>query len=258
MGLPDDFLRIDTPENVAFDYEVAGIGSRFMAALVDTLVIGVLQAFVYLILFVVAAQLYDSSASSLGGWAIAVLGLLAFFILWGYYVLFEMVWNGQSLGKRWVGLRVIRTDGTPITLTESLIRNLVRLVDFLPLYYGIGVVAMFVSKQARRLGDLAAGTLVVWDRPMVTLESLAGKPIQGAGYVAKLPHIAWPVDRLTNQDVQMAEDFIQRRYRLSRRQAIAQRIAQALLKRLEVSPDQVQGMSSEDIILSILHTYRNS
>ncbi|MEK7327557.1 MAG: RDD family protein, partial [Chloroflexota bacterium] len=97
-------------------------------------------------------------------WLVAIFGLISFAFFWGYYILFEMLWNGQSPGKRWVGLRVIRTDGTPITLTESIIRNLVRLVDFLPAYYGVGVVTMFINEQSRRLGDLAAGTLVVHDR----------------------------------------------------------------------------------------------
>src|SRR5262249_33255826 len=128
-------------------------------------------------------------------WLLAVFGLVAFAFLWGYYIFFEMAWNGQSPGKRWVGLRVMRLDGTPLTLSESIIRNLVRLVDFLPAYYGVGVVAMFISSQSRRLGDLAAGTVVVHDRAAVTLASLAASaqvtPAAGP-VVASLP-----VERLT-------------------------------------------------------------
>src|SRR5215510_11634669 len=101
--------------------------------------------------------------------------LASFVLFWGYYIFFEMLWNGQTPGKRWVGLRVIRTDGTPITLSESFIRNLTRLVDFLPAAYGIGIISMFLDKQSRRLGDLAAGTLVVHDRAPISIQSLSVK-----------------------------------------------------------------------------------
>src|SRR5262245_43839706 len=131
----DDYLTIDTPENVAFGYEVTGLGSRFMAAIVDTLFILIIQVIVNLVLaFVVLGVLsrFVEDEEALLIWAMALLGLVAFAFFWGYYIFFEMIWNGQSPGKRWMGLRVIRTNGTPITLSESIIRNLVRLIDFLP------------------------------------------------------------------------------------------------------------------------------
>jgi len=103
---------------------------------------------------------------------VAVYVLVTFAIFWGYYIVFEMAWNGQTPGKRWIGLRVIKVNGYPISLVDSTIRNLVRVVDFLPAYYGLGVIAMFANAQARRLGDFAAGTVVVKERKEVTLESL--------------------------------------------------------------------------------------
>jgi len=165
MTLSDETLDIQTPENIAFDYQIAGIGSRFLATLLDTVLVGLLQLVVILVL-VLILKAYDGSifAGQLSAWVIAIFGLVTAIFYWGYYVYFEMLWNGQSPGKRWVGLRVIRSDGTPITLSESLIRNLARLVDFLPVAYGIGIITMFIDKQSRRLGDLAAGTLVVQDR----------------------------------------------------------------------------------------------
>jgi uncharacterized RDD family membrane protein YckC len=147
MALPDDYLSIDTPENVAFGYDVAGIGSRFLAALVDTILILVLLVVVNLPLFLLAGVLSATLTDEISIWAFAISGLISFALFWGYYIFFEMIWNGQSPGKRWVGLRVIRADGTPITLVETIIRNLVRLVDFLPAYYGVGVVTMFVNGE---------------------------------------------------------------------------------------------------------------
>jgi len=262
---PEDYLSISTPENVAFGYDIAGIGSRFLAAVVDTLIILVLQGVVNLTLLALVLSLFrdrldfDNPAA---GWLVAAFGLIAFAFFWGYYIFFEMLWNGQSPGKRWVGLRVIRTDGTPITLTESIVRNLVRIVDFLPAYYGVGVVTMFVNGQSRRLGDLAAGTLVVRDRAAVTLESLAARPTpptpaplpaaDPAPPSLAAPAAGWPVERLTGHDLEMAEDFLRRRAQLSNRAALAQRIVQALLKQMNVPPGPLDERQAESIIAEIV------
>ncbi|MBF8283189.1 MAG: RDD protein [Anaerolineales bacterium] len=268
---PDDYLSISTPENVAFGYDVAGIGSRFLAAVVDTLIILVLQVVVNLTLLALVLSLFRDRLdfdSPVVGWLIAAFGLIAFAFFWGYYIFFEMLWNGQSPGKRWAGLRVIRTDGTPITLAESIVRNLVRIVDFLPAYYGVGVVTMFVNGQSRRLGDLAAGTLVVRDRAAVTLESLAARP--AAPLAPALPSAAdpaspspttpatgWPVERLTSHDLEMAEDFLRRRAQLSNRAALAQRIVQALLKQMNVPPGPMDERQAESVIAEIVQASRN-
>jgi uncharacterized RDD family membrane protein YckC/regulator of sirC expression with transglutaminase-like and TPR domain len=262
----DDLLSIDTPENVVFDYSVAGIGSRFLAALVDSLIIVLLQIVTLLtlaFLMVTVLGQIDLDRSSLPAWLFAVLGLIAFALFWGYYIFFEVLWNGQSPGKRWVGLRVIRTDGTPITFTESVIRNLVRLIDFMPAYYGIGVVTMFINAQSRRLGDLAAGTLVVYDRPTVTLESLKAKPTwhKRTPPPTETASADLPVERLTSHDIGMAEEFLNRQHEFvgsqATRTAIARRIAQALLKRMDVDADQTGMRSNEELILQIVLLYRS-
>ncbi len=261
MAYLDERLSIDTPENVIFDYEVAGIGSRFLAALVDTLLILALQIVVNLALLlavrIIAGDVWGESTAAM--WLIALFGLVSFAFLWGYYVFFEVLWNGQSPGKRWAGLRVIRTDGTPITFVESLIRNLVRVVDFLPAYYGIGVVTMFINAQSRRLGDLAAGTLVVRDRGPVTLESLAARraaPTRGSLDVAAASGLDLPWERLTNQDIQMVEDFIQRRDQFADPEGVARRIAEALLERMGVPPERVTGISAQGFLLRVAHASR--
>jgi uncharacterized RDD family membrane protein YckC len=153
---------------------------------------------------------------------LAALGaLLVFAILWGYYIAFELLWNGQSPGKRVIGLRVVREGGRPITFVGSAIRNLVRIVDFLPALYGIGVLVMFVDRRSRRLGDLAGGTLVVKERRGITLESLTA-----AGAVAPLPALApgetlpqptMPnIGLLNEQDYNLVQEFLGRRNELGR------------------------------------------
>lgn len=140
--------------------QVAGIGSRGLAALVDSLIaIIIILAMVFGAL---ALSLVSVTAKALGPAVIAVV-VVASVVPVLYYVAFEMATGGRSLGKLIFGLRVVDLDGVPVGLSDSLVRNLVRIVDFLPLLYGIGVVSMFAGSQPRRLGDLAAGTVVVHD-----------------------------------------------------------------------------------------------
>lgn len=232
--VPDGFLNIDTPENVVFDMEIAGIGSRFMAALVDTLLIGVLQAAVFLSLFLAGGGSLGEGVAE--GWLVAAVIFLAFVILWGYYIFFEWRWNGQTPGKRLVGLRVICADGRPVTFTEALIRNLVRLIDFLPGFYGIGVVVMFTQRHWRRLGDLAAGTLVVFDQKPVKLESLGGE--RRHDVIAREDAVGeeeWlPVERLTAEDIQRVEEFLDRWTALSDPGHAANAILRSLSARMEL------------------------
>ncbi len=150
-------LSVETPEQIDINYQVAGIGSRFYAALLDTLLLA--------LIIVVGTYVNMSFILKLGGvfgrWLGAVGGIIIFSLFWGYYMVFEITTNGQSPGKRALGLRVIKEGGYPISFADSAIRNLVRVVDFLPICYGVGLLAMLVNKNWQRLGDLAAGTLVV-------------------------------------------------------------------------------------------------
>jgi uncharacterized RDD family membrane protein YckC len=146
---------------------MAGIGSRFVAALWDHLIISVAQILVTLAMIAILTSVGIST--SLSGstdmgpvfFVLALLVIINFLILWGYFALFEIVWNGQTPGKRSGRIRVIRRDGQPVGAGEVIVRNLVRLVDFLPGFYGIGLITMFIDPQARRLGDMAASTIVV-------------------------------------------------------------------------------------------------
>jgi len=245
----DEFLTIDTPENVMFGYEVAGIGSRFLAALIDTLLIGALQIVVYMIVLVfIGATLEEGGLSSLSAWVVGGLVLISFFLLWGYYIFFELLWNGQTPGKRVVGLRVIKTDGRPITAVESLVRNLVRLVDFMPTSYGVGIVTMCITEQSQRLGDMAAGTLVIFDRGEVTLDSLKPRKAttapaaERAGEVGAMILPDVPVQRLTDQDVRLVEEFLRRRLQLFNADQMGAQITRRIQDRLGL-PAQIMTAS---------------
>jgi uncharacterized RDD family membrane protein YckC len=169
MQPPDasDDLIVATPERVAFQYEVAGIGSRFLAQLVDVVVIAVIQA----VITIMAASL--AGLFNAGELAVLVELILSFVLLAGYFLISEAAMNGQTLGKRAVRLRVVGDQGQPLTIAQAAIRNLVRIVDFLPAFYAVGIVVMFANRRAKRLGDFAAGTLVVRDKERINLYDLA-------------------------------------------------------------------------------------
>ena len=136
----DETHRVETPENVDFEYRLAGIGTRFGAAAIDSLI----QAGILITALLILAAVVPSLAGSRGlfdpraweetaGWVVAVYIILTFVVLWGYYVFFETVMRGQTPGKRAVGLRVVKRNGTPIHFGDSVVRNIVRFVDFLPM-----------------------------------------------------------------------------------------------------------------------------
>lgn len=236
-------LTIGTPENVSFGYPIAGIGSRFVAALVDSSLITFLLMLTYGTLFIILAVGGDienqvTALAGISNWLIAGLSLLSFVFLWGYYIFFEMAWNGQSPGKRLMKLRVVRADGGAVALTESIIRNLIRLIDFLPVAYGVGVVTMFVNAHSRRMGDLAAGTLVVHDRLGVTLDSLGRRPSPTRYRYNddKLSPIGLPLDRLTPADLQIAQEFLLREEELTLRDQLADQILKFLYEQMEQPP----------------------
>lgn len=154
-------VDVETPELVVLTYSLAGVGSRVLAALTDLLIC--LLAFLAVIVGVIALGGRSSLSMDAGAsWAVAVLGLVQFVILWGYYVLFEGLMDGQTPGKRIHRLRVVREGGYSVTFGVSAVRNLVRIIDMQPgLFYLVGVVSLLVTKRGRRLGDIVAGTIVV-------------------------------------------------------------------------------------------------
>ncbi len=160
-------VQFVTPENIEISYELSGIGSRFLAGSIDLAI----QLLIILLLSLAGGIMAQGSAlfsdivsGSLSLWLYAMLGLISFAILFGYHTFFEMRWGGRTPGKKLVGLRVVRDGGYPIDLYSSVTRNLVRIVDFLPPVYSAGLCSIFFSSEYKRLGDFAAGTIVIKER----------------------------------------------------------------------------------------------
>ena len=158
-------LKIDTPEQIALELPLAGIGSRFLAIAIDTLiqiVLYLLAGLVFLLVLPEGLSIFTFLPKTLGP-ALAI--FVGFAIYWGYFAVFEIIWRGQTPGKRIAGIRVIKHSGRPINAFEAIGRNLMRAVDGMPGVYGVGLVCMMLNKESRRLGDFVAGTVVVHEKP---------------------------------------------------------------------------------------------
>ncbi len=257
-----DQLTIETPEQVDLQMQLSGVGSRLLAVFTDSL----LQFTVTLILFLLAALLLTAIPSLGRGahaldwsgavkkWALAGIILVQFVLLWGYFTLFEAFWNGQTPGKRLLKIRVLADSGRPITLFESMARNLLRIIDFLPSLYLAGIVTMLLNRQGKRLGDLLAGTLVVHAGSLLpeplrintsrTLlpdasvssafsSAVSAQPSSGSYAV---PHDA--IARLGSADAHVLETFFARNLDLSLevRHRMALRIAEQLTAKMAWAP----------------------
>ena len=263
-----DQLTIDTPEQVELRLSLASAGSRLLAILADSLLQGAVAVALFVILFLLltavpplqhaASHVYARSQSWSGSaqkWLLAALILVQFLLFWGYFSLFEAFWNGQTPGKRLLKIRVIEDSGRPITLFESLARNLLRVIDMLPSIYLVGLVAMLCNRQGKRLGDLLAGTLVVHESgshaeplranlsrmliPDAAPAFFSSQAVTRPAGMEALPADA--VRRLQPADLHVLETFFARHLDLSLavRHAMALRIAAQLTGRMQWAPPDV-------------------
>lgn len=207
----DDQIRIDTPEQISLEFPLAGIGSRFLALALDSLI----QAVLYTagIFAMIAVAPYADRAASWfrwmsPNWAAALLIFFLFAVYWGYFALFEIFWHGQTPGKRVVGIRVIKDTGRPINAYEAIGRNLLRVVDAMPTLYFVGIVTMMISRQNRRVGDYVVGSIVVHDKRPEQIRPDWSTAPQSA---SSSPAIA----KLTPEELVLIETYLQRRLDLA-------------------------------------------
>jgi uncharacterized RDD family membrane protein YckC len=243
-----DKLTIDTPEQVHLEFALAGIGSRFMAVLLDT----VIQIFLYLVVSFAAGLLLSTPLARLTAkWTIALVIFAGFVVYWGYFAIFESVWKGQTPGKKWAGIRVIKDSGRPITPFEAAARNLLRIVDYLPGFYAVGVVTMLLNEKHRRVGDFVAGTLVVHETSDRESALFFNTPANSQFTIPQ-------ASRLTLQEAELIEAFLARRLDIPPeiRQQNGQRIADMLCTRLGITPD-TRPADNENFLELLVKEFRN-
>jgi uncharacterized RDD family membrane protein YckC len=241
-------LTIDTPEQIALEFTLASVGSRFLALGVDTLVQG--GCFLALGLLALAlSQVSPLATINVRAWGFAVLLLVAFCTYYGYFAAFEAMWNGQTPGKRAIGLRVIAASGRPLSVYEAILRNVIRIADQLPGVYAVGILSVFLTERHQRLGDLAAGTVVVHERPMERHQ---------ADLDARDVRTRHDVRRLQPEEIALIETFLLRRLDLSdvRRAGTAREIAARIGTRLGVAPVEEPEQFLEDVVAEYRSTGR--
>lgn len=248
-------VRIETPEQIDVALELAGLGSRFLAQVLDWCLKWGLVAVMGLLTFIVigllgVAQLGQSLQYLLG--ALAVVIGYAFFL--GFDVFFEVRGNGQTPGKRVAEIRVLREGGAPLDFRTACIRNLLGLADFMPFLYLLGAFMILVTARGQRLGDLAAGTIVIRERKL-------GEPRNVDQLIESLcaPELAFTPTHLaacSPTDRQVLRSFFQRYQRMDTRPRIdlARRLCEVFLKKTGFQPPQPLRTPTEmDVFLASLY-----
>jgi uncharacterized RDD family membrane protein YckC len=289
----DDDVSVLSAENVFFEIETAGLAARFGAALIDI----TLQLFVLMLVSTLGALLvsYTMPIEIWATWMIylggAIYLLFAFLVIYAYYFFFEWLWDGQTPGKRALHLRVIQSNGMPITYWHAFLRNVIRIADFLPLMYGVGAVVGVLDTNNRRVGDLLAGTIVARERSETAKSKIldikvavdqflsTGAPIEKPQAPTNAPPdalIAAPEmeeetdaqaaamrRRLDAQDYELARDFLGRRETLPpvARMRLANSLAARLVAKLGDdapggSTPVLEGARAEEFLQNIVEKLR--
>lgn len=234
-----DRLDVDTPEQITLELPLAGIGSRFLALAIDSL-LQVIAVVVLVIIGAVISASYSGTAAAADRFFSQTIGafvlvLVPFCLYWGYFAFFEILWQGRTPGKRIVGIRVIHQSGRPMTAIECIGRNLIRGIDIIPGMYAVGLICMMCNQQNRRVGDFVAGTIVVHDKALDSVapswgEKPAVEPIQ--------PELR----KLSPDDLVLIETYLGRRYEIDNvvRTLTAQRIVTHIADKagIQKPPDQ--------------------
>jgi uncharacterized RDD family membrane protein YckC len=231
-----------TPEAVRLRVDVAGLGSRMVAWLLDSLIQ----------LAVLIPVAIGFAADGGGGTAELVIFLILLFgIVWLYYPLFEWLWGGRTPGKRAQRIRVVRTDGQPAGFPAVMVRNLIRVVEVMAFPF-IAVICMLVTRRAQRLGDLAAGTMVIRERPMPAPQTLDLRE----GEARRLPGL--DTSRLTEREYGLIRSFLSRREKLdpAARAQLARRLVASVRERV-VGGDADDGLDDEPFLEAVAQSYRD-
>lgn len=256
-------VTVVTPENIQVTYQLAGVASRFLALLADLLLQFLLVLLVQMVIRLAtgAHALTGFSAASI----VSATGvILVYLVLLAYPIFFEMVWGGRTPGKRLFGLRVIREGGYPINLSASALRNILRFVDIgiVPLpgmriaLLGLpGMASLFFSPMYKRIGDYAAGTLVIVEAGQSPF-SMKRQPEATPGVEAFLPLVK-NLDRLTTEEYRLVRRFTARRRELEIgvQAAIAERLARPLLQKLDIQASIAYQVQYADLLEALERRY---
>jgi len=246
-----------SPEKVYLKLNLAGVGSRFAASLIDGIFQGLLTSFLPLIVSLFG--FWGGFGHSLGNKATALFAvgfmIIEVVILGGYSIFFETIWNGQTPGKRFIKIRVVQENGSPVTFLMVLIRNVLRVIDMLPFAYGIGMLAVMFSKKNQRLGDMAAGTVVVREKgdaaPAVVDFSISETPWLG---MARL-HI----HEIEEEHFAVLKKYLLRRSTMKPEETLLldQKLGAFFIQKLGLHPEEIRNMAEFLTQVAALYQHRS-
>lgn len=226
-------VAVEGAENIGLTLSLAGMANRMLAFVLDSLITGLLSTALVIVFAFAALVIQNETATIL---IIAAAILLLFALRWGYFIIFELIWHGQTPGKKALRIKVVREDGRPVSFGVSFLRNIMRIVDALPGAYAVGLISIFVSEGEKRVGDIVAGTIVV-------REPRAAFPLPPAGAGPAPPYRSANQDllgvsrRLSTAEMELLADYLERRHSLEqeRRNHLGRRLAEKLARRLDVA-----------------------
>ena len=258
----EDILIIETPERVPLHFALASIGNRFIACAIDHAIQVLALGLIAISSTILASfSFIENSLSGAPKWVFAVMIILLFLIFAGYFAFFEWIWNGQTPGKRWLKLRVIREDGRPITFWEAAVRNLLRSFDMMPLpFYSVGLISVFSTNRDQRIGDMVAGTVVVREREAEApaFSQVFATPVSDPALRRSFKPVNFQagLSSLTDAEIQVVETFLRRRWDLSDvpRQWMAWRVSLPILYKLRPTYD-LETFTYEGFLEELLHRY---
>lgn len=263
----DETLIIETPERVSLEFALASVGNRFLAVVIDhmiQLLSGIIVFWVGRVKGILSGVGFSSSSDENYKWVATILIVSIFLIVTGYFIFFEWFWDGQTPGKKLMKLRVIREDGRPITLWESMARNLLRIFDAIPgVVYSVGLIAIFASTKDQRVGDMFAGTVVVkerMDKVLAFSTSFSDASNDDAFRRAqKKVDFKANAGLITESEMEVVEMFLRRRWMLRQKQRmrLAQRIALPIMYKLRPKYDP-ESFSHEGFLEELLHRFHRS
>ena len=258
----EDVLIIETPERVPLHFALASIGNRFLACAIDHTIQALALGLILLVSLILSSfATIQNFISSAPKWVGAIMLILLFLVFSSYFAFFEWLWSGQTPGKRWLKLRVIREDGRPITFWEATVRNLVRFVDIMPYpFYSIGLISVFSTTRDQRIGDMVAGTVVIREREeqAPAFSQVFATPVSDPALRRSFKPVEFTasLSSLTESEIQVVETFLRRRWDLSDlpRQWMAWRVTLPILYKIRPQYD-VATFTYEGFLEELLHRY---
>jgi uncharacterized RDD family membrane protein YckC len=259
MSLEDRYVT-PTPEGVSMDVVLAGIGSRFMAYLIDSILLAIVLVLVNLALFAGFSSNTRSDQLLTAG-----LSFLTFVLIFaGYFIVCEMLWSGRSIGKRAAGIRVISATGAAEGFWSILLRNIARLIDFLPLFYIVGSISILASANNQRIGDMLANTIVIRERhaadrvqgvatssaPQSWTTPVYGSATSWSGPALPEALATWDVSMISDAEIALIRQFLSRRWEYNSESR--ERLAAQLKERIESRVAGANGdMTPEEFLFSV-------